>query len=342
MTPWVVHLDDVLDLSHINYSFTRIVRWKTIERRWRDQTGEWMPQMVLSRNEFHIVLDQSASWDQIAGLEQYLDEHYGSAQPFYFVAPDDGETYPVFFQNDNLEYTVPGAAMRQVSLVLLDAGDLINDIQNDLCYPSYTETINPILIETPGDLPIGEQDVAYTITLVAGNGVAPYTWSFVPGQTPPLGMSLSSSGVLSGTPLISGTFFFDIQATDSASGIAYPQGPASIVQSFQLQIVPGGSLVIPIVTGATFVYDGSGNLILTVTGAGFTVYDQIIWTVMGPPEVDTTLTTSFTADTQLYAVVDNALWSPAFDTGIPVEISVLHANSDGSQILLYGPAILIQ
>lgn len=92
---------------------------------------------------------------------------------------------------------------------------------------AYTVTIGaplPLSITTTSaQLPAGTENVAYTATnLTATGGVAPYTWSVVsPGTGAlPTGMSLSSSGQLSGTPTVSGTFPFTAQVTDSLSETA--------------------------------------------------------------------------------------------------------------------------
>jgi hypothetical protein len=56
-------------------------------------------------------------------------------------------------------------------------------------------------------------------TLVASGGTAPYSWSVTTG-TLPAGLTLSSAGVLSGTPTMAGTSTFTVQAKDSVSAIA--------------------------------------------------------------------------------------------------------------------------
>lgn len=69
---------------------------------------------------------------------------------------------------------------------------------------------------SPATLSDGQLNVAYSQTLTAGGGVAPYTFSVTAG-TLPAGITLSPTGVLSGTPTSSGTFNFTIQAQDSTS-----------------------------------------------------------------------------------------------------------------------------
>ena len=67
---------------------------------------------------------------------------------------------------------------------------------------------------TTSSLPAGTVGTAYTATtLAATGGTPPYTWS---ASGLPSGLSISSAGVISGTPTASGTFSVTVQATDSA------------------------------------------------------------------------------------------------------------------------------
>jgi hypothetical protein len=79
-------------------------------------------------------------------------------------------------------------------------------IGDDVCPDANGENTNTC--------PPGQVGVPYSITfkLPEGQGCGPGqdTWSIVGGSAPP-GLSMSSSGTLSGTPTQSGTFVFDIQ-----------------------------------------------------------------------------------------------------------------------------------
>ena len=75
-------------------------------------------------------------------------------------------------------------------------------------------TIPADLAVTTSSLPNGQIGVAYSQTLAASGGVAPYTWSLDSGSLP-AGLSLSSAGVVSGTPTTAGTSNFTVKATDS-------------------------------------------------------------------------------------------------------------------------------
>jgi Putative Ig domain len=65
-------------------------------------------------------------------------------------------------------------------------------------------------------LPVGQQSVAYSSSLSASGGTAPYTWSIASGQLP-AGITLSASGALSGTPTAAGTAYFTVKVADSSS-----------------------------------------------------------------------------------------------------------------------------
>jgi len=66
---------------------------------------------------------------------------------------------------------------------------------------------------TPTDLPAGTQGLPYDQTLTASGGTAPYSFSVSAG-TLPGNLSLSSAGILSGTPA-AGAFNFTVRATDA-------------------------------------------------------------------------------------------------------------------------------
>src|SRR5581483_9364689 len=69
---------------------------------------------------------------------------------------------------------------------------------------------------TTTDLPSVQEGTAYNVTVAATGGTAPYTWALSSGSLP-AGLTLSSAGVITGTPTASGTSSFAITATDSSS-----------------------------------------------------------------------------------------------------------------------------
>jgi hypothetical protein len=85
----------------------------------------------------------------------------------------------------------------------------------------YTIVINapvcPTITLLPAPpLPQGTVGVAYNQTITANGGTGPYTFSVTAGALPP-GLTLLSSGVLSGTPITAGSYTFTVTATDALS-----------------------------------------------------------------------------------------------------------------------------
>ena len=86
--------------------------------------------------------------------------------------------------------------------------------------------------------------IAYKQLLVASGGQTPYTWTISSGQLPP-GLSLTTDGIISGTPTTLGQFNFTAKVTDSQSPVqAYNTLSATItinpVLSLASSALPGG------------------------------------------------------------------------------------------------------
>ena len=80
---------------------------------------------------------------------------------------------------------------------------------------NVTLTVNPVPpLTLTGSLPNAILGTPYTQTLHAAGGVAPYTYSLTAGSLP-AGLTLSSSGVISGTPTAVGASSFTVTATDT-------------------------------------------------------------------------------------------------------------------------------
>jgi hypothetical protein len=79
-------------------------------------------------------------------------------------------------------------------------------------------TINkpPPLSVATGSLPDGTVNTFYSQTLQASSGVQPYTWSLTAGNLP-IGLSLAGNGVISGTPIATGTSNFTVKVVDSST-----------------------------------------------------------------------------------------------------------------------------
>lgn len=90
--------------------------------------------------------------------------------------------------------------------------------------------ISPVAAVTitvsPSSLPTGTINTSYSQQLSASGGTSPYTYST--SSPLPAGVTLSSSGLLSGTPTQSGDYSLTIQVTDSASNSINVQRTLSV------------------------------------------------------------------------------------------------------------------
>ena len=105
----------------------------------------------------------------------------------------------------------------------------------------------------------GTEGVAYSETLAATGGTAPYTWTVASGSLPS-GLSLATNGTISGTPSAAGTASFTVRCTDANS--------QTDTQALQIVVAAGGP---SLVAGALFEYDFtnvSGQTITDESGNG--------------------------------------------------------------------------
>ena len=89
-------------------------------------------------------------------------------------------------------------------------------IKNTLYAAAVEILLAPAPVVTTTTLPPATIGVAYTAQLAASGGAQPFTWTLASG-TLPAGITLSTAGLLSGTPTALGTFPFSVKATDSAA-----------------------------------------------------------------------------------------------------------------------------
>jgi hypothetical protein len=134
----------------------------------------------------------------------------------------------------------------------------------------------PPLSVATGSLPAGTVNIPYSQTLAASSGVQPYTWSLAGGTLLPAGLTLTSSGVISGTPIATGTTNFTVQVVDSSEpahqtatanlsitinpGVTN-NGRLSGNYAFSVRGSVGNGTQLPIfVAAGSFVADGQGNI----------------------------------------------------------------------------------
>ena len=156
---------------------------------------------------------------------------------------------------------------------------------------TFTVTGNTLVVSpafATSALPNGVVNVPYVgATLTATGGTLPYTWA---ATGLPSGMTLGSSGVLSGTPAAAGTFTPMFTVTDSSS----PRQTAQAAIDLTISALSITSL------SPTTATAGGPAFTLTVNGMGFVTGSIVQWN--GTP-----LTTTYVSATQLTATVAASL-----------------------------------
>jgi hypothetical protein len=194
-------------------------------------------------------------------------------------------------------------------------------------------------------LPAGTAGSAYSATLSATGGTAPYTWKVVGGSLPQ-GLSLDkSTGAISGTTALAGTFSFTASVTDASSTAASAalslaispettasnyDGPAELprvyVQS-DLTDTPAPGSVISVPKGGDFQAALNrvkcGETIELQAGGVFTGSftapaqncDDAHWIIVRTSAPDSSLPAEGTRLTPCYAGVSSLPGRPAFNCG---------------------------
>jgi hypothetical protein len=122
----------------------------------------------------------------------------------------------------------------------------------------------PLRIKTTS-LPAGAKGRPYTATLVAKGGDDSHSWDLATGKLPP-GLSLTSSGELSGTPSKAGSYPFTVRVSDSGGQTATQRLSITIAEiAIKTSALPAGH------KGARYqvelsVYGGTGKLTWSLSG----------------------------------------------------------------------------
>lgn len=91
----------------------------------------------------------------------------------------------------------------------------------------------PLTITTTSPLPNATTTCAYSQQLAATGGTPGYTWTFVVKPIQLAWLSISTGGLLTGTPGLTGTYAFTVRVTDSATPI-----PNTQTTAFNLTVSP--------------------------------------------------------------------------------------------------------
>jgi hypothetical protein len=172
-------------------------------------TVNMAPQVTTQPAAQTVAAGQSASFNSAAS---------GSPAPTvqWFVSADNGASWN----------GISGATANALSFTAQasDNGKLYRAVFSNLCAIVNSNAVTltvlaPVaIVITPNMLPTGTKGSTYSQGLTASNGQAPYTFSIVNGALP-AGLSLSSAGVIAGTPSAVGTFTFTVQAADTNTNV---------------------------------------------------------------------------------------------------------------------------
>ena len=129
------------------------------------------------------------------------------------VSPCGQVSVPTSQSGQTVSYNAPNPNPSQSSMMVNITATSVKDVTKSA---STQVTVAPPLSMATSILPDGTVGQAYSQTLQAAGGIPPYTWS-LGGSTLPAGLSLSSSGAITGTPTASGNVSLNPQVTDSGN-----------------------------------------------------------------------------------------------------------------------------
>lgn len=173
-----------------------------------------------------------------------------------------------------------------------------------------TEAAVPVSVTT-SSLPAATLGIPYAATLLATGGTAPYTWA-VSGGPLPVGLSLSASGTISGTPSVAGPASFSVQVSDSAVPTA---GVATA--SFSVSVLGGGFAGATTPNWSGYVLPSGTQIFTEASGA---------WTV---PTLDCAVTPNAGAAT--WVGIGGFGWSSGGSSGVLLQSGVTSSCVNGVQ-----------
>ncbi len=165
------------------------------------------------------VLGSPCGLPSIAGAYVFNSTLVPQGPLSYLTLWPDGTTRPVVSTLNAID----GAITSNMAIVGTDNGkvDAYADGSTQLVL-DISSYFAPTLIVTTTSLPQGMAGQPYPTTqLMAANGEPPYSWAIISGSLPP-GLTLSDTGVISGTPspAAAGVYAFSVQVTDSLMNTA--------------------------------------------------------------------------------------------------------------------------
>jgi hypothetical protein len=191
----------------------------------------------------------------------------------------------------------------------------------------------PLVIETASPLAPGTVGTAYNQTFAASGGTSPYSWSVTSG-TLPAGLTLSTAGILSGTPTTVDNSSFTVQVTggDNATksfSLTVNAGPKAIqVEGYKYLVLLDNYDNTVRYRAQLQVKDAAGNVLTDNTALkGMKIYDSlgvalatdnnfIFWNGAGvsTDNIITGIAPTPMSDIEMYLTADPGTLAPGFYT----------------------------
>ena len=185
-----------------------------------------------------------------------------------------GGTVNVTWNNGVLRF--PKEVRRVVYYYRTGRGDILLEVRITLTYSGSGPVTPPSDIKTPPKITTTSITSVFPFTLIA-SGSTPITWTIVEGSLPS-GLSMNSSGVITGTPTQTGTFTFTVRATNSED---YDEKELTIT----ITSLPGSNTG-PVITTASPLPDGKTGEEYTkqLEASGSTPFTWVVLTGDLPPD----------------------------------------------------------
>ncbi len=219
---------------------------------------------------------------------------------------------------------------------------MVTDANSQTATKQLGITIAAALAISTTSSPGGAVATAYSQTLAATGGTGTLTWSVASGYLP-AGLSLSSAGVISGTPTAIGTSYFTVQVADSGTPQQVKTLPLSITVngavggtlSITTTSLPAGTVGTPytgaiIVTGGTPAY--SYSISPSTLPAGLSL-DTSSGQISGTPTASGTATLSVTVTD---STQPTALSAGPQSVSITINPAPAACSSSGNEAVLSG------
>ncbi len=136
----------------------------------------------------------------------------------------------------------------------------VRDSVNATATRDFTVTTTAGLNISTATLDDAVVNVAYSMTLAAQNGTAPFTYTLAGGALP-AGITLTSAGIFTGTPTVAGTFSLVVRVVD--------RGNLAATKAFSLLVRPALSITTIDLPGGNV---GTGYSAQMAAGGGFPPY----------------------------------------------------------------------